>query len=345
MKNQKSLFVLFFVLGLLFAITSVSASNEKGSAKQRLGSGSRFITVGSSDTIFSSTDGAAESWSPDGIGNQSLSLTGIAYGKGRLITTAINGSAWLSTDGKKGNWQDANLQMKANPNINTKRLTSIAYGNNCFMAAGYTAGKNADLAVFFQLKDGKKAWSSAQIAGQYNLNGITAGRNSFVAVGENRLTASAQIFIMDPDLRKIKPLSLKGVNPFNAVAYGNGTYMAVGLKGQVYLWGNAKHRAVKYILDGVSNLLGVTYANKRFVTVGYGGKIFYSENGAAKTSWKTVTVPEVFCFYKIAYGNGRFVVVGLDSNSKAGAWWSEDLTQWHKAALESNFLSAIVFKP
>lgn len=345
MKNQKSLSFLFCTFVLLISLTSVSYAEEKGNAEQRPVSGSHFITVGSSDTIFSSPDGEAKSWVADGIGIQSLSLTGIACGKGRLITTAINGSAWLSNDGKKGNWQDANLQMKANPNITAKRLTAIAYGNKCFMAAGYTEGKNADCAVFFQLKDGKKVWSSAQVAGPYSLNGITAGRNSFVAVGENRLTASAQLFTLDPNLRRIKPLPLKGVHPLNAIAYGKGTYMAVGFKGQVYRWNPVKNNAVKYTLDGVSNLLGVTYANQRFVAVGYGGKVFYSENGATKTSWKTVTVPEVFCFYKIAYGHGRFVTVGLDSESKAGAWWSADLTQWHKATLESNFLSAIVFKP
>lgn len=332
-----SAFFLFIALG------SVFAADEAG--KTTPSSNSYFVTVGSSDTIWRSANGDPDSWTQAGIGNQSLSLTSIAYGNKRLITTAINGSAWYSTDGKKDSWKDANLQMNASPNLNTKRLTSITYGNGRFMAAGYTAGKNADFAVFLQLKNGKKTWSSTQIAGPYNLNGITAGPNSFVAVGEHRTSACAQLFTLDKDATKIKTTPLKGVKPLSAICYGNGTYLAVGLNGQVYRLSNAKNSALKYTLDDVSNLIGVAYANKRFVAVGFGGRIFYSETAASKTSWKAVTVPEVFCFYKVAYGNGRFIVVGMDSNSKTGAWWSEDLNQWHKTSLEGNFLSAIVYKP
>jgi hypothetical protein len=91
----------------------------------------------------------------------------------------------------------------------------------------------------------------------------------------------------------------------NAVAFGNGVFVAVG-----------DNSTVATSTDGASwnvgsagaygNLLGVRFLNGEFVAVGSTDKILSSTDG---TSWSAETLPSAGS-WDVAYGNGVYVVAG-----------------------------------
>lgn len=333
---------LLLLVMLLTPLFSVFAANPQKSS-QSLKQNPYFVAVGNHGVICRSATGTADSWIDISSNNKGLSFTGVAYGKQRFIATAINGTAWLSLDAKNA-WKVTDLTMYNSPNLSSKQLTCVTYGKGRFVAAGFTSGKGANYVMFFQLKDNATSWTSQMLPGPFTVKSIVCGKQNFVAVGEDRSSACAQIFILPVKEDELKTSRLKGVLPLNAVTYGQGNFLAVGLKGQVYRWSENMKRQTQYTLDGVSNLLGVTYADNRFVAVGFKGKVFYSKNGASKASWRTVTIPRVFCLYGITYGAGRYVAVGMDASYKGRTWWSTDLVNWHKSVQEWSLLNAVVYK-
>jgi hypothetical protein len=98
----------------------------------------------------------------------------------------------------------------------------------------------------------------------------------------------------------------QSINQLNSVAYGNGTYVAVGKVGTIVTssdgvsWTNRS--------SGTTNpLWGVAYGNGMFVAVGDGGTIVTSSEGVSWTS-RSSGITNVLA--SVAYGNGTYVVVG-----------------------------------
>jgi hypothetical protein len=114
-------------------------------------------------------------------------------------------------------------------------------------------------------------------------------------------------------------------NPLYGVAYGNGTFVAVG--------GSYDSGAILTSPDGVdwtaqtsvttTYLKGVTYGNGTFVAVGGGGIILTSLDGV---NWTRQTSGTSNPLYGVAYGNGAFVAVGDGGTiltSPDGVNWTE----------------------
>jgi len=101
----------------------------------------------------------------------------------------------------------------------------------------------------------------------------------------------------------------------NAVAYGNGRFVAVGY----FVFpggGNASAGAVFTSSDGITwtkgtaeagDLTDVAYGNGLFVAVGRWGALLTSRDGI---TWAKQPSGTYNWLYGVAYGNGRFVVVG-----------------------------------
>ena len=110
-----------------------------------------------------------------------------------------------------------------------------------------------------------------------------------------------------------------GGSYYNAVAYGNGRFVAVGYAGQTAVstdgtnWGNvpmAKDRA---------ELFDVAYGNGVFLAVGTNNPVLLSSNGI---SWTTNAVDN---FSSVAFGGGKFLAVsptGATFSSTDGVTWS-----------------------
>lgn len=107
----------------------------------------------------------------------------------------------------------------------------------------------------------------------------------------------------------------------NAVTYGNGIYVCVGMGGYSY-----------YSTDGLvwqvmgrtgDALYGVTYGDGRFVCVGVYSKSYYSTDGLTWTAMTGLLGTSSNC-RAVTYGDGRFVCVGdsgLSYYSTDGQTW------------------------
>ena len=108
----------------------------------------------------------------------------------------------------------------------------------------------------------------------------------------------------------------------NAVAWGNGIYIAVGAKGAIVTSrdGNAWARQE----TGTSNsLYGVAWSGRRFAVVGERGTILASTDGS---NWKKVLSASKISFRDIVWGMNRFVAVGDDGaifTSPGGEVWQK----------------------
>jgi hypothetical protein len=111
---------------------------------------------------------------------------------------------------------------------------------------------------------------------------------------------------------------------FQAITYGNGTFVAVGNLGTVFTSTNGldwTRRKLPDIIEAIDqDLFGVAYGAGRFVAVG-SGRAYYSSEGV---EWTAAEFADTDTLYGIAYGAGRFVAVGrgLIYTSTDGAVWT-----------------------
>ena len=106
-------------------------------------------------------------------------------------------------------------------------------------------------------------------------------------------------------------MAVVGTNSWNAIAYGNGKYVAVGSSGYVTTSTDGINWTTPKQIAGSSYTWnGIIYANGKFVACGQYSYIAVSTNG---TNWTTYKVDSsaTYNWADIAYGNSKFVVVGV----------------------------------
>ena len=120
--------------------------------------------------------------------------------------------------------------------------------------------------------------------------------------------------------------NILGTSEINAIAYGNGTWVAVGGLGKIATSANgASWTAVEDSTFGYSYIYAIAYGNNRFVAGGMDGKMAYSDDGEDWTAVSNSTFGSSY-IYAIAYGNGKWVAVGDDGKiaySDDGETWAE----------------------
>jgi len=109
----------------------------------------------------------------------------------------------------------------------------------------------------------------------------------------------------------------------NSVAYGNGTFVAVG-----------NNSFVARSVDGITwttstagaygTLKRVRFLNGQFVAVGSSDKIISSSDGA---SWTASTLPQSN-LWDVAWGNGVYVLAGNRATTTQGTYVSSDGVNW-----------------
>ncbi len=118
------------------------------------------------------------------------------------------------------------------------------------------------------------------------------------------------------------------------VAYGNGTFVAVGGSGLIAIsTDNATNWSDES--EGSSNWYGIAYGNGTFVAVGVGGRITRSTDGQ---TWIDET-EAVADLYDITYANGWFVAVGVGGTTLR----SSDGQTWTRTFAGSNYFNDIAY--
>jgi len=272
----------------------------------------------------------------------------IAYGDGRFIAAGADGKMAWSTDG-------ATWTAVANSTFGTSTINSVAYGNNLFVAVG-ASGKMASSSngttwttrtstfgtslirtiaygnnLFVAVGDsGKMAYSSngttwtartgAQSTfGSSNIAGIAYGDGRWLAGGVDTkmaYSANGTTWTARTGDYPFDDPNNYGVSGF---VYGGGRWNArsIALPRMAYSTDNGVTwtGVPRNFMTGY-NIDAFIYGNDRLVATGSFSGVGYSDdNGITWT--QTSSSSSLFRALDIAYGNGRFVVVG---NAGAIAW-------------------------
>jgi hypothetical protein len=199
----------------------------------------RFVAVGSgsglisSHQVFVSTDGL--SWS-NALSGTSFSLFGVTRANGLFIAVGSNGRILTSADGIT--W----AQYMTDSSV---RFQSVAFGNGRYVAVGAKVGVDMTLsvpAVYFSTNG--TAWLPATITAtnttKFDLYSVAFGDGVFVAAAGHAPSIGSMGGMLFSSTdgqawqhRYTLPVSLESQD-FTGVAYGLGTFVAVGPTGVIY---------------------------------------------------------------------------------------------------------------
>src|SRR5688572_17357282 len=131
------------------------------------------------------------------------------------------------------------------------------------------------------------------------------------------ITASQSLYAQHP-LAQWARRDIAGVTAnFKGVAFGNGTFVAVGSGSTVATSPDGTAWTASTV-GSYGDLLQVRFLNGQFVAVGSSDKILFSSDGA---SWTAGTLPSSG-FWDVAYGHGMYVVAGTSAYmSTNGVAW------------------------
>ncbi|HYF91610.1 MAG TPA: S-layer homology domain-containing protein [Symbiobacteriaceae bacterium] len=333
--------------------------------------GGRFVAVGPCDpTIVTSADGAA--WTttydmPSGIWNRRA----VAYGGGRFISAAQFGPTLQSADGL--HWTEqappqytqviryaggrfissvgASLDGVNWTPPDTQSLPmgfalhDVVFGGNTYVAVGAN--------LLATSTDGL-TWTSQRTGLMGAWHGIAAGEGRYVAVGVNGWVAGSadghswkQVYAPEP------PSGVPGFAIPNllAVAYGSGTFVAVGSPRFLVLtsadgvsW-SASHQWESDGSQGYSELTDVTFGGGRFVAV---GSIPNGQSESIASSdgirWSHSAAFTDATLSGVAYDGSRFVAVGhTDGGQKGGVWTSPDGIAWTPVTVDLPPLRSVAY--
>jgi hypothetical protein len=252
----------------------------------------------------------------------------VAWGNGKFLAGGDNGKLAYSADG-------ISWTAVANTTFGSSTINCVAWGNGKFMAGG-DSGKLAYSA------DGI-SWTAVANStfSDYAINGLAWGNNKWVAVGRVWTAYSGADGTTWTGRNSNEFFSyLQGPPTLNAVAFNGSSFVLAGAAG-----GQGHGGSLATSPDGITwtprSVEEVTSTAVNGLAFG-GGKwaavtldvIMYSSNG---TVWNAAgNTPPGKQFYGIAWGNGKFIAVGVSGTilySADGITW----TAFTDISLSSHF--------
>lgn len=306
----------------------------------------KFVAAGS--TVLSSTDGVF--WTESEFGS-SVYLYGITYGNGIFVAVGStdggkNGSIYISSDGIS--WD---LQLSIDDNY-YNAFKSVAFGNGTFVAgseggiyvstngitwtrkqtfdAGGVAFGNGRFVVLssreeIQTSPDGTNWTLTFSDSDVSLFAVTYGKGIFVATdfyGSVLLSPTGQNWTK----------RAAGFNHVLGITYGAGLFVSVGSDGEIYTSADG----ATWVPQNFShtNFTDIVYANGAFVAVSDDGFIFTSSDGA---NWVPQNAGPGISLFGVTYGNGIFLIVGVQNEKYDVVLTSTDGLSWNKLAYEVQY--------
>jgi hypothetical protein len=287
-----------------FTISDATSSDDDTTTSS---SGRKFVAVGRSGTIISSSDGITWTSRTSGTSN---TLEGVTYGistfvavgaSGAILTSTDNGTTWTSrTSGTSNNLHRGTygnstfVTVGASGTILTSSdgitwtsrtsgtsniLWAVTHVNSTFL----TVGDNGTILT----SDNGTVWTSRTSGTTEDLWEATYGNSKFMTVGDNGTILTSL------DGTTWDNRTSGTTNQLFGVTYGNGIFVVVGPDGYIYTTSDGNSLTSR--TSGISNdMWGITYGNSTFVTGGYGGEILTSsDNGTTWTSRTSGTTNEL----------------------------------------------------
>jgi len=349
-------------------------------------SGSVFIAVGTGGLILKSADGAdwivqeciptvdfnAVTWGQNkfvavgengtiaisGNGNNWLTIAcgvddflSVAYGKNRFIALGEKG-IYISTDGV--NWDLSGIDTE-------QGLNRVVFCNDMFIAAGNRSSVlSSDDGIkwnvlhreepvdfldivwngkeFVSVCKSNESYKTASSSDGVNwmFTGVIGGVPAALAYNNGTYVAvctDGTIYSAKNPSMWTLVFSSKDMS-FQDITYGNGKFMAIGKSGKC-AWSNDGRAWVKGSCGVDTDLNSVRYLNQIFVACGARGTIAISSDGL---KWVSCTTGVTFNLNDVAYGNSKFIAVGNDISGKILS--SGDGEKW--LTVSSNGMSTII---
>jgi hypothetical protein len=331
--------------------------------------GSAYVAVGPNGTVGTSIDGI--DWTNFNTSVTGGQLNAIAYG-----TSAALPGANLFVAGGAGNSQQPvvvwsldgyNWGLDTDPSIYTNFqfynwfITGLAYGavNNSppvFVATINTyqgfSGYNSVIFTSTNFSLFGPIWAPVYTNKLNVLNGIACGENTlgqslFVAVGNG----GTVVLSTDPSVPSswTPPINPPTSSSLNAVAYGGGSFAAVGMYGTIFYSsdGGASSWNSSILLPTDSSVTfdSVAYGNGMFVAAGYYesaefvpvGVIYTSSDAGAfwiqQASIFTPPTTSQPLFSSVTFANGLFVAVSKDTGNGGAIFVSPDGVNWTQSTI------------
>ena len=278
----------------------------------------RYVAVGSSGAIFSSSDGVT--WSKKDSGTRWF-LASVTYGNnlfvavggGGLIRTSTNGETWT-----KRSYGDS------------ATLYSVIYATDKFVAVG--AG-----GVIVTSPDGA-SWTVRRSpqSGQMDLRSVVESGGKILAVGGRQtIITSSDVGI---NWTRTNHNSTATINRdfLHDAIHANGKFIAVGLKGVVLTstngtaWTPSTPGPLSSLFQGEKKHLysithnGISGTGGKYVVTGNEGTVITSSNG---TSWTTISDIRPY-LRDVTYAAGKFVAVGAYNKESGAVRYSTDGSTW-----------------
>ena len=266
-----------------------------------------FVAVGTTTGINTSADG--RTWYNSGNSLTLGNLNSVVGMNTHTVVVGASGTVGYSTDGR--NYQPSKLLRRRNvfPLIFFDDITISQDFNDVTFGAtkGVAVGAAGTIAFTKAGQAGfGTAFEVAQKVSSVNLNGVGANGNVFVAVGENGII-----------LRSNNGESWSGVTTstittnLNHAHYGNGQWIAVGAAGTIIRSSDNGRNWTVVSAGATFDLNRVGYANSVWVAIGQSGMVM---NSIDTNTWYKKFVGVGTDFNGLAFGDNKFVTVGLSSN-------------------------------
>lgn len=250
-----------------------------------------FIAVGNDGKILTSSDGNI--WEPR-LSSTDKTLNIVSFINGQFIAAGDDGTIVSSSDGKKWTPQASDTSHE---------IYGLAFekGNYVGVGEGDLILTSHNGTTFSSLKKGRVIYR--------HLRGVTFAKGNYVVVGDRGTIATSP----DASTWSLQQ-QIEGEHDLNAICYGNGLFVAVGDDGTIATSDEAHTWSSK--IEGAREFVAISCANDHYVA-GSRSRIFHSSD--AKT-WSPIWEPPVGLWAppkvrSIAFGNGRYVVVGGEVTS------------------------------
>lgn len=285
--------------------------------------GTRFVVVGVSGEVLSSTNGVA--WTRHT--SVKSNFFGIGAGEGGIVVVGASGAMLGSGNG---------LAWNPRTSGTAQQLGAAAFGGGRYVAVG----NNGTILT----STNGVAWTSGSSGTSQRFNGVRWGDGRFVAVGNGGVIATS------PDGQQWTLRNSGTSQALFGVTWTGSQYIAVGAGGTILASTDGSFWASRPS-GTTAALYAVRSGSEGIVAVGASGTALWSSDGA---TWTPVSTGTSSGLYGIAWSGERFVAVGAGGvvvTSPNGVTWdkqtsgvSTDLNavEWHSGLYVAAGLGGVV---
>ncbi|HVU24432.1 MAG TPA: hypothetical protein VHE13_09935 [Opitutus sp.] len=241
----------------------------------------------------------------------------------RALSVLAGALVFVTSMVAQQNWRWANMLPAS------EGFKKVAFGNNLYVAVG-------DDSTIVTSPDAVNWTVRRMSTNATNLNSVAFGNGLFVAVGMGAGSSiGAGLILTSPDgvtWTTNQTIADTYNAQFSDVIFGNGLFVVAG----------AAQNRVLTSPDGLTwtprnagyNTTHLAYGGGRFIATAGGNRAIVSTDGITWTTHFVVGDANTFTVYYdgIAYGAGKFVLAGRDSNFNTGTFSSTDGEAWTPGA-------------